>query len=674
MLLKKRYKNKTLNRLCKPISLIILTIIIVLITTNCLGSSAGNLSTPYTQPSQFTSLPFGTHSHWLQPWRAYSETIPAKKFLDGIGIVFKPKQNPELIAQMLAKQGIRQARFEISWGSLDYDDEAKLRKEAQFRERLLAFKKFGIRPLILLNGNHGRPCPMKTSQRTIIKDAYAGDNEIQLQDVSDLQVDYSGLSQLTNKGWAAEYLITNISGNTATLSKPLPEDLKAETSVVIDTLKYRPFSVPDSDDYQETIAGWKRYVGSVATFVTETLGTQMSSDKGFDLEIWNELTFGSNFLYINEYYADQPYVYREKSIWDNLVIETASYVDNHSLDFQGVQITNGFSSTSPWPASSALPPRIRALSRHPYPKQADFPQDERKSQPVNALGRKEDKSAFVPTYSVYFPEYIATALQTETLVRNMAPITSKIYGSEKYGRYARKINDEVIPTPVWITEVNTSPINYDPQISNERALAIKAKTTARYLCFFLNKGVERVYLYRAAEQNKNWSIVSENFLDYAKKNTNYPVDDRRYTSPSLRTLGRIVDKMSDRVDPDIIHTRQLEVVSISDTHDRYQFKGDGTKAHPNLYDRDVFTFLPFQVNAAKFVIPYYVMTRNVMTDLEPEKFTITIKGIKGKKARVSTYDPINDKVIPSKIVRRKANSIELELIAADYPNLLNIEE
>ena len=665
-----------MRRRIKPIYLITLVAITILITTNCLSSFAGKLSNPYTNSSQFTRLPFGTHSHWLQPWRAYLETVPATKFLDGIGIVFKPKQNPELIAQMLAKQGIRQARFEIGWGSLDYDDETKLNraKETTLRARLLALKKFGIRPLILINGNHGRPCPMKLFQRELTQDAHGGETQMKLKNVTDLKVGYSGIFKLTKRSWAAEYLITDISDHTVTLSKPLPKDLKAGTTVSIATLKYRPFSVPGSDDYQDTMAGWKLYVASVANFVTDTLGTQMSSDKGFDLEIWNELTFGSNFLNINKYYTGKPYLYQERSIWDNLVQETANYVNDHPLDFQGVQITNGFSNTIPWPASSTLPARIRALSRHPYPKMDNYPEDERRSRPINALYQQEDKSAFVPTYSVFFPEHSATALRTETLVRNMGPITSEIYRNTEYGRYARKINGKIIPTPVWITEVNTSPINYDSRIFDEQALAIKAKTTARYFCFFLNKGVERVYLYRAAEDNKNFGIVSNKFLDYARENITYPNDDNSYTSPALKTIGRIVAKMSEQVDPNLIDTRQLEVISISDTHDHYQFEGDGTTAHPNLYNRDVFTFLPFQINAKKFIIPYYVMTRNIMTDLNPEKFTITIKGVNGKKARVSAYDPIKDQVVPTEIIRRSPNSLKLSLITKDYPRLLTIEE
>ena len=39
------------------------------------------------------------------------------------------------------------------------------------------------------------------------------------------------------------------------------------------TLKYRPFSPPDTADYRETIAGWQRYAGTVSQFVAGALGT-----------------------------------------------------------------------------------------------------------------------------------------------------------------------------------------------------------------------------------------------------------------------------------------------------------------------------------------------------------------------------------------------------------------
>lgn len=220
-----------------------------------------------------------------------------------------------------------------------------------------------------------------------------------------------------------------------------------------------------------------------------------------------------------------------------------------------------------------------------------------------------------------------------------------------------------------------SPIEDDPNVTAERALAVKAKTTARYFCFFLNKGVTRVHLYAAADRDKALGIVKENFLNYAAQpNAVYPTDDTSYTSPAIAVVACIVAKISQQVDPNLTSTRPLQVVSISDTHDHYQFAGDGTAAHPNLYNRDVFAFLPFQVNPRRFIIPYYVMTRDVMKNLPPEQFTVRIKGFKGEGASVTAYDPINDREVPVVVNGKEPDSLNLILTATDYPYLLTVQE
>ncbi len=265
-----------------------IALVVTLVSTSC--HPTGKLATPYTNPADFTSIPFGSHSHWLQPWRAYMETVPASRFLQGTGINWNISNstNPELVAAMLAKHGIRRARVEIGWGNINFDNETKLNNQTNLQAQLLALKKYGIRPLILLNAHQGVPAPVQFSNRTLAADAHVGDTQVQLNDVSGLKVGYSGPSNLSDY-WAAEALITNITGNTITLSKPLPKNINAGTPVAMATLKYRPFSVPGNDDYQATIAGWQKYVGTVAKLVTDVLGTTSSSDKGFDMEIWNEL-------------------------------------------------------------------------------------------------------------------------------------------------------------------------------------------------------------------------------------------------------------------------------------------------------------------------------------------------------------------------------------------------
>jgi hypothetical protein len=220
-----------------------------------------------------------------------------------------------------------------------------------------------------------------------------------------------------------------------------------------------------------------------------------------------------------------------------------------------------------------------------------------------------------------------------------------------------------------------NPVEIDSSVTAERALQIKAKTTARYYCFFLNKGVTQLYLYSTGGEDKALAIVKENFLKYAEQpNATYPTDDTSYTSPTLATLNRIVTIMSQQVDSNLKDTRQLQVISLSDTHAHYQFKGRGTAEHPNLYDRDVFAFLPFQVNPKRFVIPYYVMTRDIMKDLRPEEFTLQIKGLVGEGASISAYDPINDRDVPVVINSKGADSLTLTLTATDYPYLLTVQE
>jgi hypothetical protein len=339
-----------------------------------------------------------------------------------------------------------------------------------------------------------------------------------------------------------------------------------------------------------------------------------------------------------------------------------------------VLFSDGFANTIPWPASSTNPARITAISKHPYAGRKHYPKEEPDgNRSINALFQ-EDKSAFIPKYSVYFPEYFATALQTETMVRDMGPITSDIFET-KHGRYAREINGKVVPNPIWITEVNMSPVEDIPNITAERSLQLKAKTTARYFCFFLNKGVTQVHLFAMDGGDKGLGLVKENFLKYAEQpNATYPANDTSYISPPLAVTKRIVSTMSQQIDSKLTNTRKVELVSISDTHDHYQFAGNGTAAYPNLYNRDVFAFLPYQVNSKRFVIPYYVMTRDITKDLPPEQFTVQMKGIKGDGASVTVYDPINDKDVPVNITAKGADTLSVNLTATDYPYLLILQE
>jgi hypothetical protein len=626
-------------------------------------------------PRQQTDVAFGTYSHWLQPWRGYLETVPAAQFLNGLGIVLNNAEgeDPGLTLQMCAKYGIKQVRLEIGWGSFDYDDEAKLHNAPDITKRLLACKANGLRPLILLNGHHGVPCPLKFFSRTVTADAKSGTRELTLDKTDDLVPGHSGFNA-PNDYLAAEFLVVRVEGKKVTLSQPWPANVAAGTQLQMATLKYAPFSDPATDEGKATLEGWKRYVRNVATLAATTLGTHGSADLGFDLEIWNEMSFGSNFVDQNLYYNPPLGNYNPDGIYLAIVRATADAVEAEPALFAGVRLENGFSNTLPWPASSEMPARVTALSHHPYSNRKIFPKDTCKGTAINALGQP-DTSGFTPAYQENFPEYFASALQTETLVRDASPITTDIYGT-KHGRFARPGN----PCWCWITEVNYAPGDDGVQDSAE-ALRLKAKAITRYYCFFLQKGVERVYLYAVGANdpkkgNLELGVLKQEFVNRTMTDKSYPADDAPWTSPALTAVGRIAGQMRDGLDPNLTQTRALQLLRVEDTHNAKQFEGDPAdlRARPPLYDRDVFAFLPFQVNARKFVIPYYVATRDILHDLPPENFTVTIKGLMGQNAKITAYDPIRDERKDVHVVSVAGDEMKLELTATDSPILLEVEE
>jgi hypothetical protein len=615
-------------------------------------------SAQYISRDYQTDLYFGLHSQWVQPWRGYLETVPATRFLDGVGVVLK-SPNRDLVCEMLAKHGITVTRIEINWGALNMDDTIT---QPQIISALEACKKWEIRPIILLNANEGLPCPAKVFSAVAAKTAPAHSTSVTFTDTTGFVPGKTGISNLTGYS-AAEILVTAVNGNEVSLSKPLPQALTGGHSVRMATLKYRPFSVAGSADYNQTMAGWKSYVLAVGKFATRYLGTGK-----FDLEVWNELTFGSSFLYINDYYDPPIAHYDENAIWAALVQATADVATANSSVFTGVDISDGFANTIPWPASSTEPARVKGISKHCYPVPLNFPAKEQKdSGELNALLQQEKPPKFVPTYNVYFPEYAGTAIQTETTIRDISPIPTQIYGV-MHGRYARP----GYPSWGWITECGYDPYYAgvtDPTV----ALKLKAKSTARFFCFFLNKGCQKVTIFSTAGGDARLGIVQDNFLAYTQSNTVYPTNDSPYTSPALAVTGHIVNQMRLEASPTTA-IRQLGVSSVSAIESHAQFHGDGTLAHPDLDDSNVLTILPYQSNPHRFVIPYYVMTRNLADPLTPEPFTIALTGLNTATTKIECYDPMADTYYPVTVNSTANGTITSTVTAADYPYLLIVTD
>ncbi|MCW3046970.1 MAG: hypothetical protein JWO74_1254, partial [Solirubrobacterales bacterium] len=652
------------------------------------GSFAGVVSKPIDS-AFLTQMPFGTRSHWLQPWRAYLDTPPASRLREAIGINFNvtTAQAPA-VARLLAASGFARARIEIGWGELRYDDPTRLVHPEEWETKLAILRDYGIRPLILLNSNDGKPAPLKTVQLTVTAPAAQGGRTVQLDAASAAAVipGYTGF----NGTKAAELLITSVSPTgVATLARPLPVAVPAGTYPA-SILKYKPFSPLRRDDGsanpdgEQTLQGWLDYVAAVSAIAKRVLGSD-----AFDLEVWNEYTFGADFLDANNYADPHPY----SSVLDDQVIlrRTLELVKDPARGLPDVHVGSGFSNQRPWDSGSTAPAGLDALDKHLYPANNRFPADlpnvalDAQAQPAmttDSSGNRHD--TFSPTYDAFFPEYYLSGISTETLVRDIAPITTEVPDPTgvvtAHGRGTGPAGGT--PPQTWMTEAGLQFRFAAEQLGvtlDEADLEhLKAKATLRTLTAFVNKGVSQIDLYAAGTQE--WGLVGSDFWR-ALQNGGYPGDTAG--GPVMDAVRRLVGTLGDGR---VTTPRVLTLASIGDYAGRKQFEGCGTGAYPALYDRDVLAFLPFQADDKRFVAAVYVMTRNMARverpgesgparfDLPAGRYQLTIGGVRSATARVSAVDPLTGESVPVSVVRRDPGGwLVVELPVTDSPRLLSID-
>lgn len=435
-------------------------------------------------------------------------------------------------------------------------------------------------------------------------------------------------------------LITAYNADTgvATLSKPLPVAV-AQGPRRLGVVRFAPFGSlrradgsPDPTT-EATLRGWLDYVRAVSRSAQTALGTTDAADAGFDVEVWNELTFGSAFLDARSYYAPKPAGAddAQRGWWplEEITARTAALVKDPASYMPGVRVGNGFDSQRPWGAGSTEPPGVDAICKHPYPPRQRYPDDVPDQQPLDALGRSDGaraKPAWAPRMTAFFPEYPLTALQTEHLIRDVSPIATELFRM-RHGRETHPSGGA--PLEMWVTEVNVSPVEAEPGITADRAMRVKAKAALRTFTAFNHKGIARVYLYAAKERDVGLGLLGEAF--FARGAAAPPV------SRVLAAVGRMMTwarARSGTIGP----PRRLTVERVEEPDEHAIFEGDGTPAHPALHHRDVLAVFPYQASAATFVVPYYVMTRDVLADMPEETFRVTIGGLAAARLRVEAYD------------------------------------
>jgi hypothetical protein len=686
-------------------------------------------------PRYLTTVPFGTRSFWIQPWRAYMDTWPASRLTEALGINFNvPQATAEPAAQLLQDSGFKLARIGINWSALSYGEPNVFYNEAALRARLTALQRHGLRPLIVLDANSLAPAPARQLKLTTLQPAPEGARTVQLSAASAAQVvpGKTGFDKL-GFGGNPDVLITAVTAaGVASLSRPLKTALPAgEHSAA--TLLYAPFARPvlgngsPNPVFEETLSGWLSYVGAASRLAASVVGPD-----GFDLEVWNELSFGSQFLNAEHYYsaptaqeecseavapgegiseeceelegsAPEETVTKKtvnKEILRSLLEATVAYVreGGHGAG-PGVGITDGFASQSPFPSGANAPAGLTALSKHPYVTLKAFPSAYKVNQirPINALGQhdylgKVFAPLFIPTYDSLFPEYALSATSTTTLVRDLSPITTEIYGLP-HGREVGPAGGP--PLQKWVTEYNlgsarATPVGPDevtplPQatVTSADKAHFQAKALLRSLVAMVGKGVAREYFY-AATNAGDLTMINEAFTTAAAAHPGvYPGD--ALGGETMSAFHNLLTRFQGP-GPGPGGARQLQLLAIAQTGNHAQFKGDGTSAHPDLYDREVLAVLPFQSSPTSFVIPVYVMTRNLLTlyqptapttdihryDLPEETFRITLSNLPPGTPTVTAYDPLTNTTTPAQLVTHEGTTATIALAATDYPRLLQL--
>jgi len=668
---------------------------------------------PYENWEQ-QNLLFGQYSYYKAPWRSYMDTWNASQYLNVQGINFNvSEKEATATAKVLASAGIRSARIEVPWHHMNYDNPTSMSEQnkKKLTTILTALKNNKIRPLILLNGNSGAPTPLIYNEIQLVASAQKGDRTIQVQNTSLIMPGYTGLRN-DGKYHTAYPLITECNSDTGIcqLSAPLNTDHQAG-KLQLTTLKYQPIGGANTE---ETVEGWIHYIKEVSQYTKEVLG-----NNNFDLEVWNELSFGSHFLNLDNYY--EPKIEKESIVYKGIDYGTNSYqaflpitvdVIGKDPNFKGVRIINGYSNQRPWDSGKDLLNGQAGFSRHYYSGYEPLSEINSnnlrypKNAPVNALGlmdgqrnpnnwnTAEPGTFYVPNLTADSPEKWFTGNIIENIVRDIQPAPSQWDGHYRYSHNGNGKHAEV-----WMTETNWYRQNYLTKLATESNVSITdpslnqleqflaTKALLRIYSFYSNKGIETVNIYAAKSNDHQFSVIAEEFFKALNNNNGELTPEiEKLAGPQLAAMKNVTNIM--RQGESIESPRKLQVIDIKVPNPILQFKGDGTQAHPDVFNVQDLAVLPTQLSNNRFAIGYYVATQHFtkayhykysVTDprryeMPDQYFEITLMNIKGNGSKISVYDPITNNNIPVSVTRRTSNTISIKMPAVDYPRYLMINE
>jgi len=591
---------------------------------------------PYVDPAQ-ADLPEPRFSFARQPWRSYLEVVPARTFLDGLGIVWSqspPGRSDAAVAADLVAAGFRRLRLEVPWGALRWD-EGGFETDAATRASsvLRACAAYGLRPLLLLNAHHGAPCPMRLSDRTLADGAARGSRRLRFRGgTPGIAAGVTTIPSLAVAGHAGPLVTAIDADGSVQLSRPVPRDLEGGAVLRVARLAYPPLHPVGSDDFERTAAGWLRYVERVLDLGMPIVGADL------DVEMWNELSFGSDFLDVGAYYdpapaSGAPDVLRPGGAAWELARRTAERVRARAPT---AGLIWGFSNTTFFHTPiAALPPGFDGQSYHPY---GTGPRCYTR---IVAGHERDNVGGFVPTGCAVQPEgWAHTYQQTETLVRLLRP--------EARAAQRRGGTD----FHHFFTEHGFSPreLGIRDAATAERA---RAKFLLRAPLFWLNKGLAGLYVYADYDPD----ALSFGVLSAAGA-----------AGPALAALARLVARFAGA--SAMPGPRPLGATVRRVAGPAPFYAGDPQGVFVSQEDR--VALLPFQLDARRFVIGAYVMTEDFPADLAPQVYELSLDGLGRGTAAVRGYDPLDGQGISVEVRVADGARLAVRLPLTDTPRLLEV--
>jgi hypothetical protein len=621
-------------------------------------------------------------SHWLQPWRAFRDTWPASRMLASPGYQAPFPPDPSWVSAF-SSSGFRHVTVEVGWGRLTYDGEpSALSGQLQGALDELASQalQVGLRPLLLLNAP-GISSPSKVVSLTLSEPARLGARSLRLlpQDAVQLVAHKAVLA-----GDAPSLVDAVAADGTVSLSRPLSRDLAAGP-VEFTLLRYAPFSRPRlldgsaNPEFEETLTGWLAYLGAVASQLRSDLGSEE-----FDIELWNETSPGNNYevFDINTFYEPPLEPGRPGSFDENLDAireRSISWLRAPERGLTKIGVSDGSGNMRFAVASSNEPAGITALSRHVSAQGKRFPENAAlgATPSIDASGADNGKlegdvwvEAFTPTYDALFPEQALTALyppdarRPGQIARDLSPVSSLDARGVQHGRGPLVAG---VPLPdVWLTALSTNlGLSQELGLSLSAAdrLHLQAKALLRSFSAYVGAGAGLVSIYGP-------DVDTVRYFDLTEPGG----------GEALTALGRFFARFKGDSEPASV--RALELVSVSACASGREFSGDGSAGRPDLDHRRLVTFFPFQLNSREFLVPSYVMTRNLLQvhgsgsapdrfDLPPQSFELTVRGLAPATARATLFDPLSNatRAVP---LRSVGSDVVLSVELTDYPVLLEL--